>query len=125
MTVHPPELCPVPPGECVEHPPVEDGLRRALEEALAEEGTNRQALLLGALLSACEYVVAADRTDGPRLGRELDRLSNRVGLVRSLMSPVRVVCSCPGPCPVCPPLASDVEADAEFRSSRPMFERAV
>ncbi len=124
MTVHPRHLCPVPEGECVEHLPADDGLRRALEEALAEDGTNRPALLLGALLSACDYVVVADRTDARVLGRELDRLTNRVTLVRSLLSPVRVVCSCPGPCPVCPPLTTDADADAEFRASRPMFERA-
>lgn len=122
MSVHPRALCPVPDGECSAHLPADDGLRSALVEALAEPGTNRQALLLGALLSACDYVVAADRSDARRLGRELDRLTNRVALVRDLMSPA--VCSCPGPCLVCPPLMSDPEADAEFRASRPMFERA-
>lgn len=124
MSVHPRPLCPVPEGECVEHLPADDGLRRALEEALAEDGTNRSALLLGALLSACDYVVAADRSDVRVLGRELDRLTNRVTLVRSLLSPVRLVCSCPGPCRVCPPLTSDEEAGAEFVASRPMFEKA-
>lgn len=121
MSVHPPLLCPVPEGECDEHLPADDGLRAALEEALAEDGTNRSALLLGALLSAADYVVAGDRTSA-RFGRELDRLAHRVALVRDLMH-LRPVCSCPGPCTVCPPLESDEDADAEFRASRPMFER--
>lgn len=108
MSVHPSVLCPVPEGECDQHLPADDGLRAALEEALAEAGTNRSALLLGALLSAADYVVAADRSSA-RFGRELDRLAHRVDLVRDLMRPR--VCSCPGPCAVCPPLvASDVRA---------------
>ena len=55
--VHPPELCPVPDGECDEHLPADDGLRNVLAEMIAE-GSDRSALLLGVLMSAAEYVRA-------------------------------------------------------------------
>lgn len=125
MSLHPPVLCPVPEGECTDHPPADDGLRRALEEAMAEPGTNREALLLGALMSAAEYAVAAEAEGGAKLARELTRLRNRVALIRSLIGANATRCSCPGPCTACTPLTSDEQADGEFRSSRPMFEQAV
>lgn len=34
----------------------------------------------------------------------------------------RTRCGCPGPCPVCPPLADDHQADAEYRATRHLFE---
>lgn len=30
-------------------------------------------------------------------------------------------CTCPGPCPTCPPLTDDDQADAEYRSTRHLF----
>ena len=37
----------------------------------------------------------------------------------------RTRCGCPGPCPVCPPLADDHQADAEYRATRHLFENTT
>lgn len=36
---------------------------------------------------------------------------------------VQALCTCPGPCDRCPPLATDDEADAEYRATRHLFDR--
>lgn len=37
----------------------------------------------------------------------------------------RTRCGCPGLCPVCPPLADDHQADAEYRATRHLFENTT
>lgn len=34
---------------------------------------------------------------------------------------VQALCTCPGPCDRCPPLTTDADADAEYRTTRHLF----